>query len=83
MCPRDDVPGGQGPGGEGGEEALDLRDHAGFRRWRLIGPDGGWRLGIGAVFELGGGDGADGQRGHDQHDMTGDRAVEADLGFML
>src|SRR5208282_5353790 len=39
--PVDDVPPGQGAGGEAGEQALDLRDgqrdHAGFRRWRLVG----------------------------------------------
>jgi hypothetical protein len=78
-----DKPWGQGSGGEGGEQALDLRggqrDHAGFCRWRLIGPDRERRLGAGAVFELGGGDGADGQGGHDQDGMTEDRGVQPGL----
>jgi hypothetical protein len=63
--PVDDEPPGQSAGGEGGEQSLDLRDgqrdHAGFPRWRLAGPGGGRCLGVGAVLEAGGGDGADGQ----------------------
>ncbi len=38
-------------------------------------------LGVGAAAEQGGGDGADGQAGHDQHGVPGDRGVEADLGL--
>jgi hypothetical protein len=55
------MPGRRGPGGEGGEHALDLRDgqwdHAGLDGWRLIGPGRGRCLGIGAVLDQGGGDG--------------------------
>src|SRR5216683_1914054 len=43
----------------------------------------GWRrLGIGAVLEQGGGDGADRQGGHDQDGVPGDRGVEPDLGLV-
>ena len=42
----------------------------------------GGRLGAGAAAEQGGGDGADGQGGHDQHGVPGDRGVEADLGLV-
>jgi hypothetical protein len=52
-----------------GEEAGDLcdgqRDHAGVSWRRLAGPGRRRRLGIGAAFEQGGSDGADGQGGHD------------------
>jgi hypothetical protein len=69
-----------------GEQASDLRDgqrdHPWARRWRLAGPGRRRRLGIGARFEQGGGDGADGQGGHDQHGVAGDRGVEADLGLI-
>jgi hypothetical protein len=82
----DDQPPGQGPGGEGGEQPLDLRDgqrdHAGLGGWRLIRPDRGRCLGIGAVLELGGGDGADGQGGHHQHGVAGDRGVEPGLALV-
>ena len=82
----DDEPPGQGAGGQGGEQALDLRDgqrdHAGLGgRW-LTGPDRGRCLGIGAVFDQRGGDGADGQCGHDQHDVAGDRGVEPGLALV-
>ena len=84
--PVNDKPPGHGPGGEGGEDALDLRDgqrdHAGFWRWRLIGPDRGRCLGIGAVFQQGGGDGADGQGGHDQYGVAEDRSVEPGLALV-
>ena len=39
-------------------------------------------LGAGAAAQQGGGDGADGQGGHDQHGVPGDRGVEADLGLV-
>jgi hypothetical protein len=39
-------------------------------------------LGTGAVPELGGRDGADGQGGHDQDGVPGDRGVEPDLGLI-
>jgi hypothetical protein len=84
--PVNNEPPGQGPGGEGGEQPLDLgdgqRDHAGFRRWRLVGPDWGRRLGVGAVTQQRGGDGADGQRGHDQHGVAGDGGVEPGLALV-
>ncbi len=84
--PVDDEPPGQGPGGEGGEEALDLRDgqrdHAGFGGRRLIGPDRGRRLGVGAVLQQRGGDGADGQGGHHQHGVAEDRGVEPGLALV-
>ena len=51
--PVNDKPPGQGPGGEGGEQSLDLRDgqrdHAGLGGRRLVGPDRGRCLGVGAV----------------------------------
>ena len=84
--PVDDKPPGQGPGGKGGEQALDLgdgqRDHAGFGRWWLVRAGGGRCLGVGAVFQQRGGDGADGQGGHDQHGVTEDRGVEAGLALV-
>jgi hypothetical protein len=39
-------------------------------------------LGVAAVPEQGGGDGAGRQGGHDQHGVAGDRGVEADLGLI-
>jgi hypothetical protein len=42
-----------------------------------------WRcLGAGAAAQQRGGDGADGQGGHDQHGVPGDRGIEADLGLV-
>jgi hypothetical protein len=38
--------------------------------------------GVGAAAEQNGGDGADGQGGHDQHGVPGDRGVEPDLGLI-
>jgi hypothetical protein len=49
---------------------------------RLIWPYGFGCLGIGAVAEQRGGDRADGQGGHDQHGVPGDRGVEPDLGLI-
>lgn len=70
------------PGGavkQGSEQARDFgdgqRDHAGVGRWRLARPDRGCHLGAGAVFDLGGGDGADGLGGH-EHGVPGDDGVE-------
>jgi hypothetical protein len=70
----------------GGEQALDLvdgeRDQAGVRR-RLVVRAGGRRcLGTGAFPELGGGDGADRESGHDQHGVPQDRGVEPGLALV-
>ena len=86
FVPVDDVRWGQGPGGQGSEEALDLRDgqrdHARVSWRRLVRPDR-WRgLGAGAVFQQGCGDGADGQRGHDQDEVAGDRGVQPGLALV-
>ena len=43
---------------------------------------GGGGLGVGAVSEVGGGDGADGQGGHDQYGVAGDRGVEPGLALV-
>ena len=84
--PVNDKRPGRRCGGEGGEQALDLRDgqrdRSGFGWWRLVRPDRGRCLGIGAIFELGGGDGADRQRGHDEHDVPDDRGVEPGLALV-
>src|SRR4029450_10006959 len=84
-APVQPVPGGPGrwwvgeqaPGFWDGE-----RDHAGVGRRGLIWPHWRWCLSAGAVAQEGGGDGADGQGGHDQHGVPGDRGVEADLGLV-
>lgn len=67
------------------EQSFDLGDgkcdQAGVGRWFLIGQgrqDWLWRLG----FPLGGGDGADREGGHRQHDVTQERGVEPDLGVV-
>jgi hypothetical protein len=64
----------------GCEQAADLqdgqRDHAWFGRRGLIRGDRGRGLGIGTVFQQGGGDRADRQGGHHQHGMAEDRGVE-------
>jgi hypothetical protein len=71
------------PGGEGGEQVLDLRDgqrdHAGFGRRCLVRRDRRRCLGVSAVAQQGGGDGADCQGGHDQHGVAGDRGVQPGL----
>ena len=46
------------------------------------GPDRGRRLGVGAVLQQRGGDGADGQGGHDQHGVAEDRGVEPGLALV-
>ena len=58
------------------------RDHAGVEGRGLARP--GWcrGAGIGAAAQQGGSDGADGQGGHDQHGVPGDRGIEADLGLI-
>jgi RNase P subunit RPR2 len=63
--PSQPVRGVAGRGAQGeldGEQAGDLgegqRDHPGVGRWRLAGAEGRRRLGIGAPFELGGGQGS-------------------------
>src|SRR5271165_5463931 len=50
--------------------------------WRLIRPDRGRCLGVGAVAQQRGGDGADGQGGHDEHGVAGDRGVEPSLALV-
>jgi hypothetical protein len=68
------------------EQAPDLadgqRDEAGASGRRCVGPGWRGRLGIGAVPQLGGGDGADRQGGHDQDDVPQDRGVEPDLALV-
>ena len=84
--PVDDVPRGQGLGGEGGEEPLDLRDgqrdQPGLGRGRLTGRDRGRGLGVGPAAQQRGGDGAYRQGGHDEHHVAQDRGVEPDLGLV-
>jgi hypothetical protein len=80
--PIQPVSGAAGWGGMG-EQAGDLRDgqrdHAGVGWWRLAWPDRRWCLSIGAGPEQGG---SDGQGGHHQLGVAGDRGVEADLGLI-
>jgi hypothetical protein len=54
----------------------------GSRGRRLVWPGGRWRLGAGAVAELGGGDGADGEGGHDEHEVAADGGVEPCLALV-
>jgi hypothetical protein len=75
------------PEGESGcEQAFYLRggerDHPRVGRRGLVRRQGRRGLGIGAVPELGGGDGADRQGGHDQHDVTLDRGVKPGLALI-
>src|SRR5207302_10828640 len=58
------------------------RDEAGVAGRRLVGPGGRRCLSAGAVPEPGGGDGADGQGGHDEHEMAADRGVEPGLALV-
>ena len=58
------------------------RDHPRFGRRSLARRHGRRDLGIGAVPEPGGGDCADRQGGHDQHDVTLDRGVEPGLALV-
>src|SRR6266487_1429427 len=68
------------------EESFDLgdgqRDHSGLGWWRLVRRIRRWGLGVGAVGEVGGGDRADGEGGHDQHGVTPDRGVEPGLALV-
>jgi hypothetical protein len=68
---------GEQPGGLGDGE----RDHSRVGGRGLIWPDRGGCPGVGAAAEQGGGDRADGQGGHDQHGVPGDRVIEADPAF--
>ena len=69
-----------------GEETPDLadgkRDEAGVCRRRRVGAC--WRggLGVGAIPELGGGNGADRKGGHDQDDVPQDCGVEPGLALV-
>jgi hypothetical protein len=69
-----------------GEEVLDLvdgqRDEAGVGWGLLVRGCGGWCLGAGGVPEPGGGDGADGEGGHDEDEVAADRGVEAGLALV-
>jgi len=49
------------------------RDHSRIGGRGLVRPDQGGRPGVGAMAELGGGDGADGQGGDGQRGVPGDR----------
>ena len=49
---------------------------------RLIGRGRGRGLGTGPGVQQRGGDGADRQGGHDEHDVAEDRGVEPDLGLV-
>ena len=69
---------GEQPGGLGDGE----RDHSRVGGRGLVRPDRAGCPGVGAAAEQGGGDGADGQGGHHQHGVPGDRVVEADLGLV-
>jgi hypothetical protein len=69
-----------------GEQSPDLadgeRDEARVGRRRGVRPRGRWRLGVSPVPELGGGDRADRQGGHDQHGVPEDRGVEPGLALV-
>ena len=69
--------------GDRSDQAADFgdgqRDRARVGGREMAGPDGRWRLAAGTVFEQGGGDDADRERGHDQHGVPGDRVIQADL----
>ena len=74
-----------GPG-RGCEQPLDLVDGQGDQARVggrcLVRGHGRRGLAAGAVPELGGGDGADRQGGHDQHGVTQDRGVEPGLALV-
>ena len=77
------VAGRAGPGEQGSEQVLDRGDGSAGpcpgRRGAADQAALAVRPGVGAVAQQGSGDGADGQGGHDQHGVAGDRMVEADL----
>ena len=56
------------------------RDHPRIGGRRLVWPARGGCPGVGAAAQQGGGDDADGQGGHDQHGVPGDRGEQPDLG---
>jgi hypothetical protein len=71
----------------GGEQAPDLGVVSGIFPGSgggrcLVRGDRGRSLGIGAVPELGGGDSADRQGGHDQHDVTQDCGMQPALALV-
>jgi len=67
----------QAPGfGDGERDHAEVGGRGLVREYR-----GGW-LGAGAAAQRGGGKGADGHGGHDQHGVPGDRVIEADLGLV-
>jgi hypothetical protein len=70
----------------GGEQPLYFvdgeRDQAGVTGRRIAWPGGRRCLGAGAVPELGGGDGADSEGGHDEHEVAADRGVEPRLALV-
>ena len=73
---------GEGPGEQPAGLADGERDEAGAGR-RCGVRAGGWRgLGAGAVPEHRGGDGADRESGHDQHDVPKDRGIETGLALV-
>ena len=78
--------GGRAGRGWMGEQACGLgdaeRDHAWVGGRRLVRPERQRRPGISAVAQQGCGDGADGQGGHDQHGVPGDRGVEPGLALV-
>jgi hypothetical protein len=71
----------------GSEQALYLgdgqRDQAGVGRRGLAWAHGRRGLGVGAVPELGGGDGADGQGGRSKSSSTGQRSPAALISLVL
>jgi hypothetical protein len=74
------------PGERVGEQSPDLadgeRDEAGVGGRRGVRAGGRRGLGVGAVPERCGGDGADRESGHDQHDVPQDGGVEAGLALV-
>ena len=84
--PADGVAGRFRLGERVGEQSPDLpdaeRDEAGIGGRDVAWPDGGRGRGVGPVPELGGGDGADREGGHDQHDVAQDRGVEPGLALV-
>ena len=70
----------------GGEQVLDLadrqRDQAGVGGRFVVGPGGRRGLAVGAFAQPGGGDGADGEGGHDQDQVPQDRGVEPGLALV-
>ena len=86
MKPVGGVPRGPGAVEGCGEQALDLmdgeRDETGVSRRGLARSGRGRGLGVGAVPELRGDDGADRQGGHHKHEVAEDRGVKARLALV-